>query len=377
MHQISHFVGLSGIGGVQRNFVEYLNIALTHDIQFCHKVYTLGEVDNQYKMPIEVLDIRKIRNFIQLIKDMSSKDTIVHFYNNLSSFKVALLLLCFPVNKLILHERGTIWNQPLNRLMVPLFVARKSDLILSNSLATQTMLSKKLGVLTNKIAILHNGISIGDRNNSNYIKSKYFFCIGFIGRIDSPKGLHVLIDAMRYLTNEKIKLKVAGDGPLKNYLKAQASDLLNIEFLGRVNNPYDFMQEIDLLIVPSIREPLGNVCLEAGLCKTPVLASNVDGLPEIIENSVSGELINPTDSISIKHISNATSLPELIVDPFTQELIEPKQINPYSLANKIIELSRKPELLESYSNKLHQKVVKFFNIDRYTLELHKIYREMF
>jgi len=202
MHQISHFVGLSGIGGVQRNFVEYLNTALTHNIQFSHKVYTLGDVDNQYNLPIEVLDIRKIGNFLRLVKDISSKDTIVHFYNNLSSIKVALLLLCIPVNRLILHERGTIWNQPIKRLTVPLFNAWKADLILSNSIATQTMLNKKLGILTSKTTVLYNGVSTLYRNKDNgytHYSPDHIFCIGFIGRLDTPKGLHVLIDAMRYL----------------------------------------------------------------------------------------------------------------------------------------------------------------------------------
>lgn len=377
MRRISHFVGLSGIGGVQRNFVEYLNTALSHEIKFEHKVYTLGDVDSQYIVPIEVLDIRKIKNFLRLIKDMASEDTIVHFYNNLSSIKVALLLAIFPVNKLIMHERGTIWNQSKKRLLFPSFVVRKSDLILTNSIATQTMLIKKLGVLMSKTVVLHNGISTTYKKNNLYTRSDNLFCVGFIGRIDSPKGLHVLIEAMRYLKKEKIKLKIAGDGPLKLHLKEHASDLANVDFLGRINNPYVFMQEIDLLVIPSIREPLGNVCLEAGLSKTPVLASNVDGLPEIIEDFVSGELINPTDKVSIKPFKNAAPIPEFIIDPLTQELREPRQLNPITLANRISELSKKPDLLKGYSNKLNHKVLNFFNVERYTQELHKVYQEMF
>ena len=62
MYQISHFVGLSGIGGVQRNFVEYFNYQIKFDLEnkFSHKVYTLGGVDCQYKLPVEVYDIRKL-----------------------------------------------------------------------------------------------------------------------------------------------------------------------------------------------------------------------------------------------------------------------------------------------------------------------------
>ena len=49
-----------------------------------------------------------------------------------------------------------------------------------------------------------------------------------------------------------------------------------------------FFKQINLLIVPSIREPFGNIILEAGICKVPVIASCIDGIPEIIDNNVNG-----------------------------------------------------------------------------------------
>ena len=80
--------------------------------------------------------------------------------------------------------------------------------------------------------------------------------------------------------------------------------------MGRVKDPYDFLKQIDLLIVPSIREPFGNICIEAGLCKTPVLASNIDGIPEIIKHNFSGELITPTDNLTVKSARNVAPIPE-------------------------------------------------------------------
>ena len=377
---ISHFVGLSGVGGVQKNFVEYINAQniLRSSNHFLHKVYTLGDIDQQYTLPIRVYNIRKLKFFFALVLDIISRRKIVHFYNNLTSFKVMLLLFLLPVRKLILHERGTIWNQKSSSWLIPHFIAWKADIILANSVATKTMLEKKFSISTEKIRVLHNGINTSlncgycdVRKNNNSV-----FIIGFIGRLDSPKGVHVLIDSMNYLANKNIELVIAGEGVLESMLKKSASKLNNVKFIGRVDNPYSFISTIDLLVVPSIREPLGNVCLEAGLCKTPVLAANIDGIPEIIEDCVSGELIDPTDDITMDFPFNAVPLPEFVVDPVTYEIHTPLQINSKKLADKILELSLEEEILTGYSEQLHKRVVDYFNIDRYALELHRIYQGM-
>jgi glycosyltransferase involved in cell wall biosynthesis len=376
---ISHFVGLSGVGGVQSNFVEYMKNIESHSSRYQHKIYTIGSVDVHYQLVSDVLDIRKISNLYRLILDVVSRNVIVHFYNNLSSFKVAFFLFFLPVNKLIVHERGTIWNQKSTGWLVPRFVAWKASIVLSNSVATKTMLVKKISIPEKKIRVLHNGINTSinfDCSNDNK-KNSSIFSIGFIGRLDSPKGVHVLINAMYHLRNKNIKLVIAGEGVLEHMLKKNAAKLNNVQFIGRVKNPYLFMNKVSLLVVPSIREPLGNVCLEAGLCKVPVLATNVDGLPEIIENGISGELIDATDQISIDLPEGSIPLPEFVVNPDIYELQPPKQINSSLLAKKILELSMSPDRLKYYADNLHNKVTKYFNIHRYRTDLHKIYSEIY
>jgi glycosyltransferase involved in cell wall biosynthesis len=375
---ISHFVGLSGIGGVQSNFVEYMKNVELHNSRYQHRVYTVGSVDPHYQITNNVLDIRKISNLYKLILDIVSKNTIVHFYNNLSSFKVALLLVFLPVRKFIVHERGTIWNQKSSKWLVPRFIAWKADIVLSNSYATKTMLVKKISIPEKKIRVLHNGINTLQEYDysSNYKKNNSKFRIGFIGRLDSPKGVHLLIDAMHYLKNERFELVIAGEGVLESSLRERASTLNNINFIGRVQNPYLFMNKIDLLVVPSIREPLGNVCLEAGLCRTPVLAANVDGIPEIIVHKVTGELIEATDEISIEILRKGVPLPEFVINPVNQELQAPKQINPSILARKILKLSSQGDKLKRYADRLHDKVIACFSMDAYRKKLHTIYREI-
>jgi glycosyltransferase involved in cell wall biosynthesis len=376
---IAHFIGLSGIGGVQSNFIEYMRDIELHPSKYHHKVYTIGSIDAHYKYVDNVFDIRKISNLYKLMLDIVSQNVIVHFYNNLSSFKVVFFLALLPVRKLVVHERGTIWSQKSASWMAPRFVAWKAFIIISNSFATKTMLVKKMSISEAKIQVLHNGVS--PLSNFDYInyykKDNFIFYIGFIGRLDTPKGVHVLIEAMRYLINSNIRLIIAGSGILENSLKEQASDLENVSFIGRIMDPYSFLSDLDLLVVPSIREPLGNVCLEAGLCKTPVLATNIDGIPEIIEDGVTGELIDATDKILINLLDGAVPLPEFVVNPVNHKLQEPKQINSFLLAGKILELSKRPKRLARYAENLHEKVSKYFSISRYRSELHGIYHRLF
>jgi len=377
MQQVSHFIGLSGIGGVQRSFVEYLADIETNHSQFKHKVYTMGRVDDEYCIAVDILNIQKIWNLCLLIKDLVSRKTIVHFYNNLSSFKVAFLLFFIPVCKLIIHERGTAWNQSVKKGFITRFNARKASIVLSNSKATKTILVKKFLIPEHKITVIYNGIDISKCVIRNKLKlDNDVFKLGFIGRLDSPKGVHTLIEAMQHLEKFRIKLFIAGDGPLFDVLKQQSKGCNNIIFMGRVKDPYDFLNQIDLLVVPSIREPFGNICIEAGLCRTPVLASNIDGIPEIIKHKFSGELMTLTDNLIIRSSRSMAPIPEFVINPQMQELQTPKQLNSCSLASRIVELSKDVKRLNRYSLELHNLVIRKFSIRRYSSNLELIYREL-
>jgi glycosyltransferase involved in cell wall biosynthesis len=377
--EISHYVGLSGVGGVQSNFVEYIKFNISKDSHLKHTVFTNGKVDSHYELPLDVNNIRNINNFILLIGNIVSKKKVVHFYNNLSSFKVALLLLVLPTSNLIFHERGSSWNLPSKYGFILKFISWKSTLIIANSFATKTLLVKKFCIKDEKIKVIHNGINknalIGHKSAKKK-KNNFFFNVGFIGRLDTPKGVHILIEAMQYLNNENIKLIIAGDGPLKNILMKQSGGLNNIEFIGRVKNPYEFFDRINLLVVPSIREPLGNVCLEAGVFKVPILASNIDGIPEIVRNYHNGELLSPDEPIILSLSSNSLPLPEYVIEPSKQELIKPMQINSKVLADRILFLSTAPKILSQYTDRMYDNVLKNFSISSYSKKLHRIYLEI-
>ena len=374
---VSHYVGLSGVGGVQRNFIEYLDYATKHDINIKHKVYTLGNVDKEYcPSNVKIKSIKSFFNFIIFIAEVISKNHIVHFYNNLTSAKVAFMLLFIPTKKVIFHERGSAWNLDKKKSFFVKIIVWKSSIVLVNSFATKTILVKKFLINDDKIVVMHNGINTKHKCIKKYtnLSLSSFFHVGLIGRLDTPKSVDVAIESMKYLTKEKIILSIAGDGVLMDFLTRQAKELKNIRFIGRISDPYNFISSLDMLIVPSIREPLGNVCLEAGLCYTPVLATNIDGIPEIIKHRYSGELIDPTQKIIKKNIKGELPIPDYVVNPKTQTLQKPLQIDPIKLAATIINWKDSPIKILKYSKNLHNIVINDFSISRYTRDLHKMYR---
>lgn len=118
--------------------------------------------------------------------------------------------------------------------------------------------------------------------------------IGYMGRLEQIKGIELLLDAMRSLTAEEVTLLVAGSGD-PGYIEAvkRSGALPNVKFLG-FTRPEEFFPRIDVLIVPSIwEEPLGRVIFEGYSYGVPVIVTRRGGMPEIVEQGVTGFVVEP------------------------------------------------------------------------------------
>ncbi|HCM5348007.1 TPA: glycosyltransferase [Klebsiella pneumoniae] len=138
--------------------------------------------------------------------------------------------------------------------------------------------------------------------NSLKLKNNRQIVIGYLGRVHQTKGIDIIFDAMTRLDDEikdRLLFKVAGSGDkiyLSELAKLAESKMVDTQFLGSINQ-YDFLKQIDILIVPSKwQEPFGRVIVESMLHGVPVLVSNKGGMPELLENN---EGFIFTDSISL------------------------------------------------------------------------------
>ncbi len=200
--------------------------------------------------------------------------------------------------------------------------------------------------------------------------------MGLIARLESVKGTHLLIEAARILRNKNIDFFIGGDGHLEKTLKKLSKDNNKIKFVGNVLNPFDFIKNLDILVVPSIREPLGIVNIEAGFCKIPVIATKIDGIPEVVVNNHSGLLINPTKKINRNFSRGLPPLPNLVINPNTFELDKPKELDAKKLSNSILFLSNNKNIRLEYGHNLYQYVSKKFSIKNYFQRLEEIYQNL-
>ena len=370
---IIHQISLTGIGGVQQSFLPYFKLALKKS-KFNHKIYGIYPIDNYYK------EIEKyyanMRNSpvskFKFLYFLYSNNYIIHFYNNLGSVQIKKLFEIFSSKNIIFHERGTAWNVDSSFSKLYQFNANKAKIIIANSNATKIMLNQKLGIDEKKIKVIYNGFLSKFFDMKEHRKNDKF-SIGFIGRFDTPKGAHIFINAAKKM--KKYNFYLAGDGVLRDYLVKLSNGYKNINFVGRVKNPIEFIKQMDIIVVPSIREPLGNSIIEAGFCKKAVIASNVDGIPEIIENNKSGILLNPKQNITLKNLpKNAVPYPKLVVDPVTKKLTIPKEIDVEELCDKILELEKNEEKRIKMGLNLYKRVTSKFTIEKYFEEIENIYR---
>lgn len=119
------------------------------------------------------------------------------------------------------------------------------------------------------------------------------FDVGYIGRLSSDKGILEFLEAISLLP-QQYKILIIGDGPLNSKVKESCSvSNRDIVLLGWINNENlpEYYNQIKLFILPSYKEGLPNSILEAMACGTPILATPVGGIPWLIQDSITGYIL--------------------------------------------------------------------------------------
>lgn len=128
--------------------------------------------------------------------------------------------------------------------------------------------------------------------------------IGTIASLTPEKGVDLLIEAVPGLVSRHpgLRLCLVGDGPLRQALQAQARDLGvadRVEFAGNAADVRPYLAAFALFVLPSRREGMGRVLMEAMALGRPVLATRVGGIPELVRHGHSGWLVPPADPAAL------------------------------------------------------------------------------
>lgn len=332
------------------------------------KVYRslgLGELkrDKDRLWPIKFI-FRYIFAFFEIISVCLIENPQIIYSNTFTATVYAWL----PAK---IYRKSLIWHMhdifPVNSLEAKVckFLDNKVDKIICVSYAVKKRL-KAFGISDDKIEIIYNGIDAEFLfNPTNYetglLKKEYnigpnTILIGMIGSLVRHKGFHVFINSVNKILNTGInntKFIIVGNSwdkkdtyrqELLSFTKQKALNS-RIIFTGERRNIPEILADLDIIVHASIIEDsLPTVILEAMAMQKIVIASNIGGVPEIIEDYKDGILFAP---------GNASDL-----------------------ANKIIWVLNHSKIANTIAENARHKIVNMFNTEIKKNKLSKVFSEI-
>lgn len=259
--------------------------------------------------------------------DMTSKwqiHKLVHLYKNIKTFKPDILQSYLFFDNIIGRVLGRLAGVPIivsgqRNVDIQQGVIRKwidrrtsplTDYVISNTKAGMNLTIKNLGLAKERVYAISNGVE-ADKVNSHKLDISHLigkkipndtFIVGSISFMIEQKGLSDLIKAAKevFKTHPHVKFVLIGDGPIKNNLEKSIQDLKDKIFLvGHKENAADYIPLFDCLVLPSLWEGMPNVVMEAMAQNIPVVATNVGGVPELIEDGKNGFIVKSGDINSL------------------------------------------------------------------------------
>lgn len=174
------------------------------------------------------------------------------------------------------------------------------------------------------------------------------FLVGHVGALDnSQKGQLYLIRAARRLSTRHPKLQfvLLGDGKDEVMLKREAEGLSNVSFEGYVNNVGDWLSAFELFAFPSLHEGLGSVLLDAMSFGLPIVASKVDGIPDIVRDGENGLLVPPAND-------------QVLAEAIARLYSEPALHAHFAERGRLVAASHTPEVMAASYLSLYKEIMK-------------------
>jgi len=258
--------------------------------------------------------------------------------------------------RLVLSIRNDLRAYSKFALLTIKYIYSWADIVVVNSEGVGEEVIENTAIPSSSIRVIPNGVDI------TYVKAlaaapvrhdwfgKGVPVLISVASLNRKKGYPYLIKAFN-LVNKAIPcyLLILGDGPERRSLEKLAFDLgirKRVAFLGFQSNPFKYMARATLFVLASLWEGLPNVVLEAMSIGTPVVATEVPcgGTAEIIEDGVNGFLVPVAD--------------------------------PETLAGKIVELLKRPELRGKFSEEGMKTVGEKFSVENMVREFEQVFLEV-
>ncbi|GAB1420557.1 glycosyltransferase family 4 protein [Anaerolineales bacterium] len=194
-------------------------------------------------------------------------------------------------------------------------------------------------------SVIYNGIDL-DRFQLDQTKESLRQRLGFspdkkwivmVGVMRPGKGHFAVIEAAKQIPDAEFLLVGDGDADFAQQVRAQAANLANLHLLGNRMDVPDILCACDLFILPSDSEALPTVLIEAGAARLPVVATDVGGVSEIVQDQVNGLLIEKANTDQL-----VSSINTLLED---ENKLRSMGDNAYRIAHEKFAIEKHAEML--------------------------------
>ncbi len=250
---------------------------------------------------------RVLPAFIRVARDCGARVLHAHGYAAANFGRLAGLLLRLPV---VVHEHAVLRVRPYQYAAdMALRLLTSKGVAISGAVAD--FMVKGRCVPRSRIEVVYNGIDIDRFQRAGALAPEAcrrhfgwrtdWQLIGSAARFRREKGLHVLLEAAEHMIakNPQVRFVLAGEGSQRAELERLAERRglrQHVFFPGFIEDIPRFMRALDVLAIPSLSEGFCFAALEAMAVGTPVAASRVGGLPELVTDGVNGLLCPPGDA---------------------------------------------------------------------------------
>lgn len=319
--KITHIISNLSIGGAQLLLFDIIKNLEKEEVDI--EVITIDSgyyIEKFEKAGIKVYDLRckglinpliffKLKSLLKKLNPL-----IVHTHLLKADFygRIVAKWLKIPIIFSTCHNDSTIHKvQKKNKKNVFDIIDNwvidysSSNIIAISEKVKKFLISRKGPALVSKISVIYNGIDIKkEKYILNPVQAEYFrnilgfnsndFIVSIIGRLEEQKG-HVkfLIFSSDLIRKYNLKILIIGEGSQRPNIETiilKENLEKNVFLIGFIDDTEKYFEISNLIVIPSLWEGFGIVSCEAMIKGKIVLASNVGGLSEIINNNINGFL---------------------------------------------------------------------------------------
>jgi len=274
--------------------------------EFGYRYYNI-DIDNKGTNPIN--DIKLSYNFYKLFKYIKPDIILIFTIKpNIYGSIVSRMLNIPTIN--VVTGLGTVFlNKNISSKIAKLLYKiafSKNYIIFENNDDANEFLKRRLIKKRQVVIVSGSGINteyFRPSSNSSRKDSKELVFL-LIARLIKDKGIIEYIEAIKYIRHKypNVKFKILGSYYFGNPSSISKEEIESwveqglIEYLGYTDNVLEEIEKADCIVLPSYREGLSRVLLEAGSMVKPIITTNVPGCRDVVDDGANGYLVPPKDS---------------------------------------------------------------------------------